>query len=482
GKEVTYQELDRRSDALAAAMQDAGVRRGDRVVVWGAKSADTIAAWFGALKAGAAYVPLDRTTPAPRAGAIVDATRARVVVLDAPLAGEPPWSARDVTVLTSGVEGSARPRPVEATDLDLAYLYFTSGSTGRPKGVAISHRASISYLDIGDGILRGGPDDVVAQHAPLGFDLASFDVHLAVRWAARLVFIPAATALTPDSMLEFLESEQPTVMYAVPTALHRLAALESIEERRVPSLRALLFAGEPPVVPALRRLRRTFANATFHHWYGSTEAALVTAAAFPPGAELPDPMPIGPAVPNVELGLLVEGREGVSEVAPGTSGELVVSATLLLDGYWGEEQGASAFVTGPKGGAELPRRWFKTRDLVRCEADGSLFYVIRTDRMLKVRGMRVDPAEVEAALLGFDGVRECSVVARPDPEAGARLFVFFVGSAGSETALGAYARERLPAYMLPERFFRLDGLPTTETGKVDRRALAERLGGLLAAG
>jgi amino acid adenylation domain-containing protein len=491
GSTLSYAALARRSDEIAALLQRLGVRRGDLVGVCLPKGTEVIAAWFGVLKAGAAYVPLDASSPAPRLRSIIAHGRLRALIAQGSrrelVEAAPPTLA---AVVWDGAPGPAAggpvaeaqladaqgtPRVVGGADLDLAYVYFTSGSTGTPKGAAISHRASLSYIDVGNGILGCAPDDVVANHAPLAFDLASFDVHLAMRAGAKLSLIPESTLLMPGSLLRYFEDERPTLLYAVPTALHRLAAIPTIGKQIFPSLRGIIFAGEPAHVTALRTLRPVFPRATFHHWYGSTEAALVTAMAFAPEEPLPDPLPIGRAVANVDLALADDGGAFVELGAAPATGELLVAATLLLDGYCNEtERNEAAFLVrgGPSG---LPVRWFRTRDIVRSDETGALHYVGRSDRMVKVKGLRVDLGEIEAAL-GRLGARECAVVAKPDVTVGARLHGFIAGSEGDAEVLLAALRRELPGHLVPERLSALpDGLPHTASGKIDRLALARQL-------
>ena len=479
GAALSYAALERRSDEIAALLQAQGVERGDLVGVCLPKSVETIACWFAALKTGAAYVPIDAASPAARVRAIVAQGRLRALIAPAErreLGDELPtgvallWD-KPTGGAASLADASGRLRPTSGADLDLAYVYFTSGSTGKPKGVMISHRASLSYLQAGEALLAPAADDIIAQHAPLAFDLASFDVHLAVRAGAQVALIPETAMLMPGSLLKFFESTRPTIMYTVPTTLNRLAALQSIRSVQFRSLRALLFAGEPPNVPALRMLRATFPDAAFVHWYGSTEAALLTEIAFPPGSELPDPMPIGRAIPNVELALIDEqgGVHAVDE--PGAQGELLAAATLLLDGYCHEPQlTADAFVLR-EARSSVTLRWFRTKDVVRVGERGELFYVARSDRMVKVRGLRVDLGEVEAALSRLPGATEAVTVTLPDPATGARIIGFLVGNVDVDGGR-ALLKGLLPAHMLPERLVVVDTLPRTATGKIDRLALA----------
>lgn len=482
GVTYAYAELVRRADAIACLLQSLGVGRGDLVGVCLPKSPEAIAAWFGILRAGAAYVAIDAAAPSARVRATVEQGRLRVLIAEAKRAdladARPPsltavvWDRPNGAGPSLADAGGGTPRAVATSDLDLAYVYFTSGSTGRPKGVMITQRASLSYLEAADRILDVTADDVVANHAPLAFDLASFDVHIATRNGALVSLIPEATMVMPGSMIQYLTNRRPTILYTVPTTLNRLAALSSIDAVRVPSLRALLFAGEAPNLAALNAMRRVFPNATFHHWYGSTEAALVTAAAFPPGEQLPDALPIGRAVSNVQLALA--DSDGVAPLNGAVEGELLVAATLLLEGYcYDEALTAQSFIVEQHGAAAV--RWFRTRDRVRSDGEGALYHLGRIDHVVKVKGLRVDLGEIEATIASMPGVHEVGVVTKPDAAMGVRLFAFVVGAGLEAAALRAYVRERLPAHMVPEQFHVVEELPHTASGKVDRIALSSRL-------
>jgi acyl-coenzyme A synthetase/AMP-(fatty) acid ligase len=297
-----------------------------------------------------------------------------------------------------------------------------------------------------------------------------------MRWGAALHMLRTAEALLPGSLLKFFNDDRPTVLYTVPSTLNRVAAFRSLAAQTFPSLRALIFAGESPNVVALRKLRSIFPNATFHHWYGSTEAALVTAAAFAPGADLPDPLPIGKVVRNVELAI----RTTTSTVGPitaGVVGELLVASTLLFEGYYGDPSATrGAFLHQDQAAlAERPRAWFCTNDVVRCDDGQTFFYVARNDRVLKIRGNRVDLDDISARLRRHAAVEDCVVVAQHDAVAGARIFAFYTGDAQCAGELKELLKRDVPAYMVPDAITWLAALPTTASGKVDHARLLDAL-------
>lgn len=469
---LTFRELRERAAAIAKGLVARGVGRGDVVVVWMNKSVDVVAVYYAILAVGAAYAPINGDTPARYVNAVIERAQPALVVVRSragmpeELIGAPIAEAASLAVDAPTAPGGWESAP-QSSGEDLAYVHFTSGSTGQPKGVAITHRAALTYMDVCAGILRGGADDVVCNHAPLAFDLASFDVHLAMRWGATLHMLRSDEIVAPGSLIRHLQDARPTVLYTVPTTLNRLAALSSIGSLVVTSMRALIFAGEPPNPVALRKLRAVFPNAVFHHWYGSTEAALLTQISFAPGVELPDPLPIGEAVDGVQLA--VRSEDGTIEpVRAGRSGELLASSDLVFEGYLRDAAATEA--------AFLEPAWFRTRDAVRCDEHGRLFFVTRTDRMVKVRGMRVDPEEVATAVRRHPYVRDCAVVALPDARnGGARLVAFVVGPAASTSSLREDLKRDMPSYLVPEVIAAGDVLPTTASGKVDARALLARI-------
>jgi amino acid adenylation domain-containing protein len=468
---LTYEELDALANQLARALQERGVRPGDRVGIWQEKSARAVAAMQGILRLGAAYVPLDPLSPAARAKAILDDGQMDVVVTDA--ARQQQLQAAGSTrlrFLGTGPDelasySNAPLPPSGARDSDLAYILYTSGSTGTPKGVCISHRNAMAFIEWAHALLAVSPTDRLSNHAPFFFDLSVLDLYAAFLGGASVSLVPEMLAFSPQKLVKWVAEERITLWYSVPSALILMIQQGGLLDRADLSLRAVLFAGEPFPVKHLRPLRRHLAQARFFNLYGPTETNVCTfyeVAGVPD--DLTEPVPIGRACCEDRV-WLAPSDPGEGELTPSARGgeqvgELMVEGPTVMLGYWGHPpQGARPYATG---------------DLCRLLPDGNYEYVGRRDHMLKVRGRRIEPGEIEAALLAHPAIREAVVIA-----AGSGLDARLVGcvvSAGGAAPtllqLKRHCAERLPRYMIVDEVRVLPELPRTRNGKIDRRALA----------
>lgn len=461
---LTYRQLDELAERIAGALTVAGVRQGDRVVVWADKSSRTVAALQAVLRLDAAYVPVDATTPTERAATIITDCTASAVLADpeqitaaraARLAGAalidlsdlPALPARTVTV----------PRRTPDPD-DLAYILYTSGSTGHPKGVCLSHRNARAYVDWAVDELALTPTDRLSNHASLTFDLSVLDLYGAFAAGASVHLVPAALSSAPTDLVRFLRDTQISVWYSVPSALvlmMRDGAL--LDNPPPPALRTIVFAGEPFPLPFVRQLA-AWTAADLYNFYGPTETNVCTFHKVGPADLQRDrPVPIGRACSGDTL--KVQTASGPSDTA-GTEGELLVHGPTVMLGYWGQPP---------------PPRTYPTGDLVRVLPDGALDYLGRRDQMVKVRGYRVELGEVESVLAAHPQVADVAVTV-VGTGADSRLHVFMVPRTGTPPgllSLKRHAARRLPLYMLPDRVSTVTAIPRTANGKTDRRALAE---------
>jgi amino acid adenylation domain-containing protein len=511
---LTYQELDRLSNKLARALLRLGVAPGDRVGVLAPKSAAAVIGIYGALKAGACYVPLDPKAPAGRLSHIVRDSGATVIVTDEartfqavtlanavprppgvvvvsvpgrPERGEPasdPAQGEAVVPWTAVAGESGEPLAGErAIETDLAYILYTSGSTGTPKGVMISHRNSLTFVDWAAAAAELSEQDRVCSPAPLHFDLSVFDIFATCRAAACLTVLPEGSATFPVSIARWLEAERISVWYSVPSVLTLLACYGGLQQVDLSGLRTVIFAGEVFPPKHLTRLMAELPHPRYLNWYGPTETNVCTAFEVPAGWADPRPTPIGKACANTEVFAITSEGRRVSR--PGEVGELYVRGPSLMRGYWGQPAKTSeALVRNPFRG-DYDEIVYRTGDLVTLEPTGDYAYLGRRDGMVKVRGYRVELGEVEATLYRHPAIREAAVLPVPDELLGSRLRAVITTDGSSnltrENVLD-HCRRWLPSYMLPDIVEFREELPRTSTGKVDRVGLAQEQNVLETAG
>jgi amino acid adenylation domain-containing protein len=522
GSVLTYQELDRLSNQMARALLRLGVAPGDRVAVLAPKSAASVVAIYGALKAGACYVPLDPKAPEARLGYVLRDSAAAVIVADearlpqaAALArgvprlrgvvtaaalpggrgGSNSSCAIDVALATADAPSMSSPgaslvpwtavaaesdEPLageRVIETDLAYILYTSGSTGAPKGVMISHRNSLTFVEWAAAAVGLTEQDRVCSPAPLHFDLSVFDVFASCRAAACLTVLPDRATTFPVSIAKWLEAERISVWYCVPSVLTLLACYGSLRQFDLAALRAVIFAGEVFPPKYLARLMEELPHPRYLNWYGPTETNVCTAFEVPADRADAGPVPIGTACANTEVFAVT--RDGRRVCRPGEEGELHVRGPSVMRGYWGQPAKTNeVLVRYPfkKAGEELV---YRTGDLVTLEPDGNYAYLGRRDSMVKIRGYRVELGEVEAALYRHPAIQEAAVLPVPDELLGSRLRAVVTAVQGDGEAGGvtrddvlSHCRQWLPSYMVPDIVEFREALPRTSTGKVDRAGLA----------
>ncbi len=459
---TSHGALAARACGIAAALAVRGVVRGDRVGLLVDRDADGIAALIGILMAGAAYVPVDPATPPARAAALL--ASARLTVTSAPL----PWDAPALLLADAPADGPA-PSGQAGPD-DLAYVIHTSGSTGTPKPVGVPHAAVLRLFPASHGVLLPGPDDVWSCLHSLAFDFSVWEVWGALLHGGRLVLAPEDLRRSPAAVLALLAGSGVTVLSQTPSAFAQLDAADAAAGGPALALRHLVFGGEALDFAALRGwfARRGDAAPVVTNMYGITETTVhVTHRRVRPAdAAAGGASRIG--MPLDDLGLHLLGPEG-RPVPPGFPGELHVAGAGLAWGYLGQPGlTAERFIPDPFGAPG--GRLYRTGDRARRAADGDLDYLGRADAQVKIRGHRIEPGEVRAALLDSPGVADAAVEARDGA-----LIAWVVGRDAPPDAatLLAALRARMPGYMVPARLVPMDRLPVTAQGKLDRAALPD---------
>ena len=469
-RRMSYRDLDRESATLAARLQAAGVDRGAFVGVSAERSLEFVVALLAIVRCGAAYVPLDRDYPRERLRDMAEDTGLRVIVTSG-VQGE--WLADlGVSCIAArvGTDEAALPRLVSASADDPAYVIYTSGSTGRPKGVTVPHRAIVRLVrDTDYAALSAG--DVVAHASNTAFDAATFEVWGALLNGATIAVIPREVALSPRELAAALRAERVSTLFITTPLFNQMATLDP---RAFSGVRDLLFGGDVVDPGLVRRVLRGGAPPRrLLHVYGPTE--VTTFATWHLVSDVPESaltVPIGRPIANTTAFVLDDAGH---PVPTGVAGELYLGGDGVATGYLGQPEATAAkFVALPaRPGATA--RVYRTGDLVRWNADGALEFIGRRDRQVKVRGFRVEPGEIEIALVQCPGVTQAAVV--PRVGAAGRDLVAYVADGGaglSADRVRTFARERLPAYTVPSAFVVLQALPLTANGKIDREALLAR--------
>jgi amino acid adenylation domain-containing protein len=470
--QLTYAELESWSNRLAHRLRRMGAGPGTHVALFFQRSPEMIAAILGTLKAGAAYVPLDPNAPAERLRMILDDTRPRVLVTRQSLQDRLPGvDAAGICIDDPIVDADDASQPPEssAQSDDLAYIMYTSGSTGRPKGVMIEHRAIGNTLHWRDRDMPVRADDVVLNNLPYTFDPSVALIFSAMAAGARMVLAGPGEEYDPHRLLERVVMEGVTILEVTPAMLRVMVDDPLLTACR--TLRWICCGGEamPPDLPA-----RLFArlDVELYNLYGPTEAAVdATWWACRRGGPRPS-VPIGRPIANVRAYILDANG---SPVAPGVPGELYLGGAGLARGYL-NAPGLTAERFLPDPFVDVPgARMYRTGDRCRWLADGAIEFLGRLDHQVKVRGYRIEPDEVESALLGHPAVREAAVAVHEGTAGASRLIAYIVadteGAPITPESVRRHLKERLPEYMVPSAFVTLAALPRTVSGKVDRRSL-----------
>ncbi|MEM7582518.1 MAG: amino acid adenylation domain-containing protein [Acidobacteriota bacterium] len=486
----SYAELVAHGASLARRLRQLGVGTEDRIGLYLERDLTLPETVLGVLAAGAAYVPLDPSYPRQRLELMVRDAGVRVIVATADRISEleglgaetlavedTPEVAANATAGCSLVEDAA---PIltaaQAHPDQLAYVIYTSGSTGSPKGVALSHRALTNLihwqLDASE-LDRGGR---TLQFASLSFDVSFQEIFSTLGSGGTLVMVDDDERRDPQRLLACLAEAQVERIFMPSIALHHLAEAAVARSVSLGSLREIISAGEQlRTTEAVVRLAQGGAPATLANQYGPSETHVVT------GELLRGSPETWPALPAIGRPITGTSADLLSpELAPvpiGVPGELYLGGIALARGYV-DQPGVTAqrFVPDPFT-ARPGGRLYRTGDLASWAADGSITFHGRADHQLKIRGFRIEPGEIEAALEQHPWVKTAVAVAREDTPGDRRLVAFWVpqgGTPSGEDSLGSYLRERLPEHLVPARFEAVDELPTTPSGKVDRRVLTQR--------
>ncbi len=475
---LTYEELKSRSDKLASLLEKLGAQPGDRVGLACRRSLEMITGVLGILKAGCAYVPMDPEYPRDRLQHMVtDAEIEIVLVQNETVSMLPAAPIRIVNLDDPKIWTEEFPevgtKPLAGAS-ELAYVIYTSGSTGIPKGVAMPHAplANLIHWQLRNATVGQGARTL--QFSSISFDVSFQEIFATLAAGGTLVLIDEATRRNPLELLRHLSVQKVERIFLPYIALQQLA--EAVLESRLPppGLREVVTAGEQlQVTPEIRTFFAQMPGCRLYNHYGPTESHVVTSHELSgPVEEWPGLPPIGRPIANARI-YLVDSR--LEPVPIGVPGELMIGGCVLANGYLNrDELTRERFIPDPFSRAPQARM-YRTGDVARFLADGTIHYIGRNDQQVKIRGYRIEPGEIEEALKKVSGVREAVVLPKGENSAERHLEAYLLLDPGREPGLGEIReslRGCLPDYMVPSAYFTIPRLPLTPSGKVDRRAVA----------
>ncbi|MFC5412532.1 amino acid adenylation domain-containing protein [Larkinella bovis] len=468
-QQLSYQQLDEKSNQLAAYLRKKGAKAEVLVPICVYRSVEMIVGILGILKTGGAYVPIDPEYPAER-------IRYMLADLNSPMAVVDAQTTKIVTDCSHGLDLVCLNRDWEtiaqelnegvadnAAPDNLAYVIYTSGSTGRPKGVLIEHRNLTNFIRNQSMEFAIDETDAILQTSNYAFDPSVEQIFLALCNGARLVLIRKESLFNPDAVIRTLTEQQITHLHTTPSLLRYIPA------GAYENLKRVISAGET-CPPELARAWRPFVR--FYNKYGPTETT-ISSIQYRVTADLnPDvPVPIGTPIANTQVYIL---NEKGKPVPTGIAGEICIGGAGVARGYLHNEPlTLEKFMADPC--STIPgSRLYKTGDSGKYRADGTIEFIGRLDDQVKIRGHRVELSEVEVVLGSHEAVDQCVVVAQDDRNTGLRLVAYVVTRKEIDTALiRNYLSDKLPEYMLPSLLVQLAALPVTANGKVDKKALVK---------
>ena len=483
-RRFTYGELDGLASRLAASLQRFGIERGDRVAIFADNGVEAVVAIYAVLKAGAVFMPVNPLTKTEKLAHLLNDSSSACLLTTQVL--RPVWEsalARSASVQSCLVSGSlaadagtrlesyeeavatpGSPATAPTIDQDLASIIYTSGSSGEPKGVMLTHLNMVSAARSVNGYLGMTEKDVILCALPLAFDYGLYQILMAFMVGATVVL--EQSFAFPVTILEKMAKEGATVFPVVPTMLSIVIGLGNLARFDLSRLRMITNTAAALSERHVLDVRALFPQATLFSMYGLTECKRVTY--LPPEQLEIRPTSVGRGMPNEEVWLVDEQGKRLPN---GCTGELVIRGSNVMRGYWHRpELTAERLRPGPYPGELV----LYSGDIFRTDDEGYLYFVARKDDIVKSRGEKVSPKEVENVLYGLEGVQDAAVIGVPDPILGAAIKAFLVLRSGysyGEREVIKYCLDKLESFMVPKHVVFVDELPTTKTGKIDKSAL-----------
>jgi long-chain acyl-CoA synthetase len=483
GKRYTYGEIDCMANRLAMKLVESGVERGNRVAVFMDNCVEAVISIFGALKVGSVFMMINPTTKSEKLEYLLNNSRASVLITQGNRAGviqSVCCPHLETIIITGSYHGglsySLFEEIISATrnergispciDLDLASIIYTSGSTGQPKGVMLSHLNMISAAHSITTYLENNENDIIINVLPLSFDYGLYQILMGFKIGGTVVLEKSFTY--PYQIVDTIIKEKVTGLPGVPTIFALLLGLKDIHSYDFSALRYITNTAAALPVSHIRRLRELFPQAKLYSMYGLTECKRVS---YLPPQELDKrPTSIGKGMPNEEVYIVNEKGD---KAGPGEIGELVVRGSNVMYGYWESPEDTAACL---KPGKYPGERVLYTGDLFKIDEDGYLYFIARKDDIIKCKGEKVSPKEVENVLYSLEGVLEAAVVGVPDEVSGQAIKAFIAleeGSGLAEKEILKYCSQHLENLMVPKYITIRESLPKTASGKISKKVLIE---------
>ncbi|MBR6851802.1 MAG: amino acid adenylation domain-containing protein [Lachnospiraceae bacterium] len=477
---MTFRRLYDTLHSVATGLMQGGYSH-EPVLVFMDKSVRTIATFFGVIASGCFYVPIDEEMPAARIRLILENCKPRLMICDETtidkaqtFAGDTKCVLYDDIIRTQPEYEKIREICRNAMDIDPIYIVFTSGSTGVPKGVAACHRSVIDYVEQLSETLGFSEDTVFGNQSPLYFDACLKELYPTIKFGATTYLVPRQLFMFPAKLVEYLNEKKINTICWVVSALTMISAYGTFEQIRPEYLKTVAFGSEVFPKKQFKLWREALPEAHFTNLYGPTECTGMSCYFHVERSlEEDEPIPIGRPFKNTQILLLTDDNR----LASGDeTGEICIRGTCVTLGYYNNpEKTREAFVQNPLQSA-YPELIYRTGDLGRYNERGELVFVSRKDYQIKHMGHRIELGEIEANVNSVDGVKLCGCIYYKEKE---RIILYYVGDP-DKAALMAELKDMLPRYMLPNRIEKLDEMPFTANGKINRVRLKEMYEELLA--
>ncbi len=453
-KKISYQELNSAANQIKQLLDSIDVSEENRVAICAPKSIEFVASIFGILKTGAAYLPVDYTSPIERNKFIIENCEVSAIILTKELFESFKNEFSFVAEIGNNlILAKNNKTTLKKSPEDLAYVLYTSGSTGNPKGVMYSNEGALEFINWSSNTFSPKSDDCFSSHAPFHFDLSIFDLYVSIKHGATLVLIKEEAAKQPLLLAQLISEQKISIWYSTPSILTMLSEYGKMEKYKYDNLRLILFAGEVFPITKFISLKKKVSAAVYYNLYGPTETNVCTYFKLPENIETS--IPIGKICEHYQSCVIED--------------ELLINGAGVMFGYWNVPEKDSFYT-------ENDKVWYKTGDLVDVDGNGNYVFRGRRDRMVKRNGYRIELDEIETALSKHSDIVINAVVGKIDSEEQMTITAFVVLRNGQEKSvikMKEYCMNHLPSYMVPNDFIFVEDLPQTSSNKVDYQKLKQ---------